>query len=164
MDINPKKNEYREPLILEDEAGKETMLKKNKNIFLANWRKILLVLLALVILWKVLTVFGAFSLSGFPTVDKGKWQAVFLTNGQVYFGHLGSAGRGYTILKNVYYFRASQQKSSSGQQQIDVVKLGNEIHNPEDTMYIASSQIVFWENMKDNSEVLRIIKQLEEKK
>ena len=97
-------------------------------------------------------------------MNSGKWQAVFLTNGQVYFGHIKNAGRDYAILNNVYYLRASQQlQPPASQQQISIVKLSDELHKPEDTMYIPKNQIVFWENMQDDSAVIQTIKNAEGK-
>ena len=95
-------------------------------------------------------------------MDKDKWQVVFLNNGQVYFGHLKNLRRDYVSLENIYYLRAAQslQPSQQNSQQINLVKLGDEIHGPEDTLYISKNQISFWENLRKDSQVVRIIKQL----
>ena len=80
--------------------------------------------------------------------------------GQVYFGHLKSANRDYLVLSDIYYLRVSQQLQPSSQQpqtSINLVKLGDEIHGPEDTMYIPKGQVIFWESMKADSAVVKVI-------
>ena len=165
MDINPKKGGHRESL-LSDFNG-DSRFKKIKDICLHHcsyWRRWIAILVALVILWKGLVLFGLLPSQNFPATNPNKWQAVFLTNNQVYFGHIKNAGRDYTILNNVYYLRVSQQlQPSASQQQISIVKLGDEIHKPEDTMYIPKNQIIFWENMQDDSAVVQAIKNAEGK-
>ncbi len=101
-----------------------------------------------------------------------EYQSVFLANGQVYFGKLAEQGR-WLVLTDVYYLQVTQPlQSASGagatptttgtdtanNTEIKLVKLGSELHGPEDAMYIDRNQVLFWENMKDNSKVLEAIK------
>lgn len=98
-------------------------------------------------------------------VKQNQYQAVFLTNGQVYFGKIRSINAGYLNLADIYYLQAQQpvqpQANASPQTQsqpnLSLVKLGNEIHGPEDSMYIERSQILFWENLKTNGKVAQAI-------
>jgi hypothetical protein len=88
-------------------------------------------------------------------VDKGKLQAVFLTGGQVYFGHIQNLNEDYVQLKDIYYLRVNQQvqpdSNSSDQSTTPVlVPLGCELHRPQNEMLINRSQVIFWENLKDN--------------
>lgn len=125
-----------------------------------NWRVWLGVLVALAVLWKLLVVFGVLPSWNFPAIDKNKRQAVFLGNGQVYFGYLREVNREYVKLTDTYYLQVAQQlQPSQPQQQLSLVKLSNEIHSPEDGMYIPKSQILFWENLKSDSQVVQTIKQ-----
>ena len=126
----------------------------------AGW---LAFLLALAILWKIGSSFGVLPSLSFPSVDGNKYQAVFLTNGQVYFGHIKEANRDYAMLSDIYYLRVSEQLQPPSQQpqtSINLVKLGSEIHGPEDSMYVPKGQIIFWENMRDDSPVTQVINQL----
>ena len=82
--------------------------------------------------------------------DPTRWQAVFINNGQVYFGRLQRSRGDYTLLKNVYYLQVSQAlqpASSTTRSAFEIVKLGGELHGPEDEMYFLKSAILFWENM-----------------
>jgi len=98
-------------------------------------------------------------------IEGGKYQAIFLTNGQVYFGHLSNVDGRYAKLTQIYYLQVQQQvqpsnnSNSSQQPQVSLTKLGNELHGPEDSMYIARDQILFWENLKDTGKVVQAIKQ-----
>lgn len=95
------------------------------------------------------------------TTSSEKWQAVFLNNGQVYFGHLKEFKDDYAELVNVYYLRATQAlqppASSTPTPSFELVKLGGELHGPEDAIYFVKSSILFWEDMKDNSQVVQAI-------
>jgi hypothetical protein len=99
-------------------------------------------------------------------IDSSKYQAVFFTNGQVYFGKLSNVNGDYMRLKNVYYLQNKEQtaddaspQSASKQDATDVelIKLGNEIHGPEDEMLISKDQILFLENLKPAGTVSQTI-------
>ncbi len=97
------------------------------------------------------------------SVNNKEFQALFLTNGQVYFGHLSDVSRGYTKLTDIYYLQVQQtvqpgDKNQNQQQQVSLAKLGNELHGPEDVMYVARAQVLFWENLKDSGKVVQAIK------
>jgi hypothetical protein len=92
------------------------------------------------------------------------YQSVFLNNGQVYFGKLGVSGS-WLKLSDIYYLQANQslqQTASGGEindsgQNIELVKLGSELHGPTDTMYIERDKVMFWENLKEDSKVVDAI-------
>ena len=108
----------------------------------------------------------------------GEYQAVFLSNGQVYFGKLDLGGK-WAKLTDIYYLQVTEplQNASSGSQNtnttpntnnsnnnnIQLVKLGSELHGPQDVMYIETNNILFWENMKDDSKVLQSIRQYKDR-
>jgi hypothetical protein len=94
-------------------------------------------------------------------VDTGKMQAVFLNGGQVYFGHIKALNNKYVGLTDIYYLRVSQQvqpkQGEQAQQDISLVKLGCELHGPQDQMLINRDQVVFWENLKDDGQVAKAV-------
>ena len=111
--------------------------------------------------------FGVFAYSQSGTgaaINGNKFQAVFLTNGQVYFGRL-SKGNGYYKLSDVYYLqnKTSDKNESDGQLSsagdAELIKLGSEVHGPEDHMIIERSQVLFFENLKSDGKVTRAIEQ-----
>lgn len=93
-------------------------------------------------------------------VDTSKYQAVFLEGGQVYFGKINDLNKDYVTVNNIYYLRVNEQ-AAEGQQQaqqdISLAKLGCELHGPQDLMVINRSQVTFWENLKDDSQVVNAI-------
>ena len=105
------------------------------------------------------------------TIDTGKYQAVFFTNGQVYFGKLQLAGGDYMKLTDIYYLQNNQQTAAEGedannpqqastdQSNVQLIKLGDEIHGPEDEMIISKDQVLFYENLKTDGKVAQSIEQ-----
>jgi sRNA-binding regulator protein Hfq len=101
------------------------------------------------------------------TADAGvhskQYQAVFLTNGQVYFGKVKSVDNSYVKVTDIYYLQVQQQvqpKDATATQtpQVSLAKLGGELHGPEDVMYVSRAQVLFWENLKDDGKVTKAIK------
>lgn len=99
---------------------------------------------------------------------EGQYQAVFLSNGQVYFGKLDKADEHYAELSDIYYLQVTtpplqgsqdQAQAQRQQPQIQLVKLGNELHGPEDKMFINRDQILFFEDLKDSGRVVQAIKE-----
>lgn len=85
-------------------------------------------------------------------IDRDAYQAIFLTNDQIYFGRLKNISSDYLILKDVYYVKVGE--SGSGQ----IVKLGaSEPHGPKDEMVINQDQVIFWENLRPDSSVVKVI-------
>lgn len=126
-----------------------------------------------------LAVKGATSLAGGgvlgvstsgPSVSQDKYQALFLTNGQVYFGKVVSMNSDTVTLRDIYYLQQNVQsgtdaKAAAAQQnQLQLTKLGGELHGPEDVMYIERSQVLFWENLKNDSQVVKKIQEAKAQK
>jgi hypothetical protein len=107
---------------------------------------------------------GPASTSGEP--DASLYQAVILSNSQLYFGKLSRLNTDWPILTDVYYLRGRQQApetvkpGAAPQPAFDLVKLGTEIHQPQDAMALNKSQIVYWENLSPDSQVIKVIGQL----
>lgn len=84
-------------------------------------------------------------------------QAVFLTNGQVYFGYVSCENCRTVKIKNIYYLQVQDlqppKDEKQQQPQLSLVKLGNELHGPKDLMRINREHILFIEDMRDDSKV-----------
>lgn len=85
------------------------------------------------------------------------YQAVFLTNGQVYFGSLSAPGGEFYYLRHVYYLTSQASLQSSGRVQVLLKPLGSSLHDPEDLMVINRTQISFVENLKPSGAVARYL-------
>lgn len=99
-------------------------------------------------------------------IDTSKYQAVFFTNGQVYFGKLQAFNNDYMKLTDIFYLQ-TQSNSSSGStnpqntaadsSSVQLIKLGSEVHGPEDEMIISKQQVLFYENLKSDGKVAQSI-------
>lgn len=93
------------------------------------------------------------------SMDEDTYQAVFLTNGQVYFGRLSSLGFGTMRLQDVYYLQVSgNEEEEAEQQNFSLIRLGDELHGPTSEMIINKRQILFWENLREDSPVIDTIR------
>lgn len=89
-----------------------------------------------------------------PGLDGSKYQAVFLEDGKVFFGKLKNTDGEYITLENAYYTRSTQ--TTNGQtnaEQTALVKVGSETYGPEENIQIARSKVLFWQNLRDDSQV-----------
>ncbi|MDO8507798.1 MAG: hypothetical protein Q7S53_04515 [bacterium] len=97
--------------------------------------------------------------------DDGKYQAVFLTNGQVYFGKLKDDDGNYVKLTDIYYLQSKDQSvqpkdaAAADQSNLTLIKLGKELHAPADEMNISRQQVLFWENINEDGKVFQAIKE-----
>ena len=105
-------------------------------------------------------------------IDASKYQAVFFTNGQVYFGKLHAFNSDYMKLTDVFYLQTKeaasgsenpQQTAKNSSNDVQLVKLGNEIHGPADEMIISKDQMLFFENLKSDGKVTNSIGQYKKK-
>lgn len=121
-------------------------------------------ILVVALLWFV--VLGSPNKEG-RFVDSDRLQAVFLNGGQVYFGRIKDLNDSYMRVRDIYYLRVNQQVQPDQQQQqatandISLVKLGCELHGPQNEMLINREQVVFWENLKSDGQVAEAVAQFE---
>lgn len=122
-------------------------------------------LIALSVVALVFVGFQAVNNLGAATSVKGKeYQALFLTNGQVYFGKLSQVNGEYVKMSDIYYLQIQQQvqpgqtsTNNNANPNVSLAKLGGELHGPEDTMYVSRQQVLFWENLKNDGKVAKAI-------
>lgn len=80
-------------------------------------------------------------------------QALFLNTGQVYFGNLWVYPTGYAI-NNIYYLQGEGENQK-------LIKLGEEVHGPEDAMFVPRTSVSFWENLRQDGNVSKAIENYE---
>jgi hypothetical protein len=93
---------------------------------------------------------------------ESEYQAVFLANGQVFFGKISDAGAPYPLLKDVFYVQTAVNPETKQPASI-LVKRGSEWHGP-DYMYINSQQIVVIEPVAASSRVAALIAEAKKQK
>lgn len=85
------------------------------------------------------------------------YQAVLLTNGSVYFGHLSGYGGHSPVLTDVFYIISQTDPNTKAVNNV-LVKRGKELHEP-DRMYLSPNQIIFVEPVGKDSKVAQLIAQ-----
>ena len=97
------------------------------------------------------------------SIDGSKYQAISLVNGSTYFGKLKMLNGDYVKLTDIYYpelknaTSSDLQDSANSSAEIQLIKLGDEVHGPEDEMVINKSQIIYFENLKKDGKVTTAI-------
>jgi hypothetical protein len=114
----------------------------------------------------VISSFAKKTLS-FPNVmNKSKYYAVFLDNGQVYFGHLNRYLTSKNpVLTDIYYLQSGEalqtgekkEGEATPEAQFNLVKLGDELHGPKDAMVLNKDHILFVEELEDDGQVVKAI-------
>lgn len=114
-----------------------------------------------------------------------EYSAVFLTNNQVYFGKLTNPTSDHPLLTDVYYLRVQKSLAPpdqgdesanvrvedkkkpvappAAQNELILIKLGQELHGPTDQIQLNGEHILFIEQLKGDSKVVSAIKQHKEK-
>lgn len=122
----------------------------------------------------VMAVIGSVAIGG-PTsqskyVDADKIQAVFLNGSTTpYFGKITTVNNKFLRISDIYYLRVNQQVQPDGTTAADkdkplvLVKLGCEVHGPQDGMVINQDQVLFWENLKSDGQVAKGIAEIKSK-
>lgn len=91
------------------------------------------------------------------------YQSVTLANGAVYFGKIQTFNGMTLTLTDVFYLKTVKQPIQSGigqpavQNQLELVKLGNELHGPTDRMLITRRQILAIQKLRADSKVVLAI-------
>ncbi len=97
---------------------------------------------------------------------KAEWQAVFLSNGQIYFGKISKITDDFVFLKDIYYLQVITLQNTIGQppdvqtqpeQRLTLIKMGNELHGPFDEMTINRDHVTIITDLKDDGRVVQAI-------
>ena len=88
-----------------------------------------------------------------PSVGAARYQAVFLSNGQTYFGRFIDRLGPYVKIENAYYIQTNQTEDQSAPPDSRLIKRGNELHLPLPYVLIPRSAILFVEDLRPDSPV-----------
>jgi hypothetical protein len=123
-----------------------------------NQSKIIILVVSILII--ILSIFLLIKNYSTPKLwNKDSWQAVFLDNNQVYFGKISYLSNDTVYMKEVYYLQTNESEKT-GESTLNLIKLGSEFHGPTDEMVINRSNVLFWENLKADSKVVKTIQSL----
>jgi len=96
------------------------------------------------------------------TSSNDVYRAVFLDNGEVYFGKTYNGGKGYLRLNDVYYFKVGQVIDENIQPDVQLMKLGSEIHQPKGFLDINRQHILFIQELSADSKILNLIQNFDQ--
>ncbi len=102
--------------------------------------------------------------AGMKEPASDRYQAVFMNNGQVFFGKLKNVNGTYLKLERAFYTKkqdvpatATDEQKKAIENNISLVKVGDEVYGPENIMMIRSDQVLFWQDLKGDSKVAKAI-------
>lgn len=147
-------------------AGAEALPHKKQrkptNKRIAVWTSSLLALILIV--FAVRAVYHHIVYAG---IDMSRYQAVYLTNDNVYFGKTHIQVNGDIFLTDVFRVQTASKTGSSDNSsstnadstsgEIRLIKPGKELHAPDDTMLIRRGSVLFIENLKTDGNVTQAI-------
>jgi hypothetical protein len=152
-------------------ASKKSKLPRKRLL----WVGAILIGLAVVLVWSWWLFGRSTAFNENKAVNPNEYQAIFLTNGQVYFGKLSDLNNKYVTVSDIYYLQVQQAQTTDGKNlqnasantdtnaQVSLAKLGSELHGPEDKMHISSDQVLFWENLTNSGKVTQAINAYQKK-
>lgn len=124
------------------------LFKKYSAIVLICLGVVVGILLAIILWYKLYLIYTEKNL-----ISEDSYQAIFLSNDQIYFGHLKNINSDYLLLEDVYYVKIDGDSGGK------LIKLGqSEPHRPTNEMMINKDQVLFWENLSPDSPVVQTIR------
>lgn len=88
-----------------------------------------------------------------PPIGHAKYQAVFLSNGQTYFGRYYDRLGPYVKMEDAFYIQQIPSQTQGAPADTKIVRRGTELHAPGDVMLIAKSAVLFVEDLRPDSQV-----------
>ena len=134
--------------------------KSRKSSSSLKWASIIGIVIVLVL--GILFVWSSSQSKG-VAIDGNKYQAVYLMNGQIYFGKLSNASEDNMKLTKVYYLQTPTEgadtKSSNevSASNVQLIKLSSAIYGPEDEMVISKDKILYYQNLQADSKAAKLI-------
>lgn len=94
-----------------------------------------------------------------PSFGAARYQAVFLSNGQTYFGRLVDRIGPYVKVEHAYYIQQTPPGEDQAQQPPEsrLIRRGNELHQPLPVVLIPRTAILFVEDLRADSAVAQFM-------
>jgi hypothetical protein len=92
-----------------------------------------------------------------PGLGRATYQAVFLTNGQTYFGRYYDRIGAYAKIEEVYYLQQVANADPNASPDTRLIRRGQELHAPSARMLIPKSAILFVEDLTDASPIAQFM-------
>jgi hypothetical protein len=86
-----------------------------------------------------------------------RYQAVFLANGQTYFGHYLDRLGPYVKVENAFYIAQAPTAEEGQTPESRIIRRGSELHQPQSFVLIPKSAILFVEDLRQDSQVAQFM-------
>jgi hypothetical protein len=86
-----------------------------------------------------------------------RYQAVFLANGQTYFGHYLDRLGPYVKVENAFYIAQAPTVDEGQTPESRIIRRGSELHQPLPFVLIPKSAILFVEDLRQDSQVAQFM-------
>ena len=101
----------------------------------------------------------AFFLPAGERINNNGYQVVYMTSGQAYFGKLKNTSGEYLVLETPYTAQDLRPEGEEDTQtSTTLVKVSQQQYGPTEAMSLKSDQVLFWQNLRDDSKVTQAIK------
>lgn len=90
-------------------------------------------------------------------IDRSGYQVVYMVNGQAYFGKLQNTTGDYLVIKEPYSQQQVQSEGDNEEAQTTLLKVSQQQYGPNEVMSLKSDQVLFWQNLRDDSKVATAI-------
>jgi hypothetical protein len=94
-----------------------------------------------------------------PSLGRAEYQAVFLTNGQTYFGRYYDRIGAFAKIEDVYYLQQTAAADPTAAPETRIVRRGRELHGPSSRMLVPKSAVLFVEDLSAASPIAQFMKQ-----
>lgn len=88
--------------------------------------------------------------------------AIYLDSGQIFYGKKDKQNKNYVTMTNVFYYQPGVRSVNA--ENIRIIKVGTEIHQPQDYVYVNKQHIERQEQLSSDSKVVKAIEQYGEGK
>lgn len=94
-----------------------------------------------------------------PSAGRQTYQAVFLSNGQTFFGRYYDRLGPYVKIVSAYYIQqTSDPADSSKPPESRIVRRGGELHGPAPEMLVPKTAVLFVEDLSDASPIAQFMR------
>lgn len=114
-------------------------------------KKIIFLLAALLVVLIIITVFLVLKLNN--NSAESKYSAVYLSNGEIYFGKLSWFPS--PRLSEVFFIQRIAGEENSDQ--LSLQPFGSVLWGPENKLNLNPKEIIFWTDLRQDSQVVQII-------
>lgn len=164
--VTPLEEIYRRQAEAETEADLKT-ISRPKVRQGRDWLIKLIIFILAIFLIGAAVYFLFFRTKSVATSPKTKdWYAVKLVDGEIFYGQVIDVKADPVVIDNVYYnYDQTKEKDSLKPAQetgnLRLVKRGQETHGPAGSMNIVRAQVLYLEELKSDSKVLKAILEYE---